>query len=109
MSQHSHHAVADKQPRGDREPAPHDRDADVAEPPAHMPMDIRSAALTLLAVLAATVILQRAEVMIIPTVLGVLITYALDPIVTRITPLRTPRAVAATVLPGVVTAARVCL
>src|SRR5206468_4424635 len=105
MSQHSHHAVADKQPRGDREPAPHDRDADVAEPPAHMPMDIRSAALTLLAVLAAIVILQRAEVMIIPIVLGVLISYALDPIVTRITHLRVPRAVAAAVVVVVVTGA----
>ena len=56
-----------------------------------MPIDIRSAALTLLAVLAAIVILQRAEVMIIPIVLGLLISYALDPIVTEITLLRVPR------------------
>jgi predicted PurR-regulated permease PerM len=70
-----------------------------------MPIDIRSAALTLLAVLAAIVILQYAEVMIIPIVIGVLISYALDPIVTRITHLRVPRAVAAAVVVLVVTGA----
>jgi predicted PurR-regulated permease PerM len=76
MSQHSH------------------RDADGGEPPAPMPVDIRNAALTLLVALAAIVILQRAEVMIIPIVLGLLISYALDPIVTKITHLRVPRPVA---------------
>jgi predicted PurR-regulated permease PerM len=105
MSQHSHHAVADEQRRGDREAAPHDRDADGGEPPAPMPVDIRNAALTMLAVLAGIVILQRAEVMIIPIVLGLLISYALDPIVTKITHLRVPRPVAAAVVVLVVAGA----
>jgi len=46
-----------------------------------MPVDVRSAALTLLAVLATVMALKLADAMIIPIVLGILISYALDPIV----------------------------
>jgi predicted PurR-regulated permease PerM len=60
--------------------------------------DIRSAALTILAVLALMVVLQYAQAMIIPVVIGVLISYALDPIVTAMTRLRIPRPLAAGLL-----------
>jgi len=42
---------------------------------------IRSGALTVLAVLAVVMVLKIAEAMIVPIVLSVLLSYALDPIV----------------------------
>jgi predicted PurR-regulated permease PerM len=59
------------------------------------PTDIRSAALTIMAVLALILVLQYAQAMIIPVVLGVLISYALDPFVTTLARYRVPRAAAA--------------
>jgi predicted PurR-regulated permease PerM len=59
---------------------------------------VRSAALTVLAVLAIVVVLKTAQAMIIPIVLGVLISYALDPLVTWLTRLHVPRPLAAAVL-----------
>ncbi len=47
----------------------------------HMPVDVRSAALTTLAVLAVVLVLKMAAAVIIPIVLGTLISYALEPIV----------------------------
>src|SRR5262245_26365622 len=55
----------------------------------------RSAALTVLALLVLTIVLQYAQAMIIPIVLGQLIYYALDPVVTALARLRVPRAVGA--------------
>jgi predicted PurR-regulated permease PerM len=46
-----------------------------------IPVDIRSAALTVLAGLAIVLALQYAQAMVIPIVLGILISYALEPIV----------------------------
>jgi predicted PurR-regulated permease PerM len=57
-----------------------------------MPVDIRSAALTVLAAVALVAALHYAEGVIIPLVLGLLISYALDPIVTAITRIGVPRA-----------------
>jgi predicted PurR-regulated permease PerM len=105
MIEHRHHAVAHVEPPDDREAAARGHNAEGAEPAAHVPVDIRSAALTVLAVLAAIVILQRAEAMIIPIVLGLLGSYALDPIVTRMTKLRVPRPAAAAVVVLVVSGA----
>lgn len=68
------------------------------EPIVHGPVDVRSAALTILAVLAAVVALQFAQAMIIPIVLAVLASYALDPIVTGLVRARVPRALAAALL-----------
>src|SRR6478672_507267 len=62
------------------------------------PIDVRSAALTVLAVLATILVLQYAQAMIIPVVLGILISYALEPIVARLTKWRVPRPVAAAVV-----------
>jgi predicted PurR-regulated permease PerM len=67
-------------------------------PTISVPADIRSAALTVIAVLALILVLQYAQAMIIPIVLGVLISYALDPFVTALARYRVPRAASAAVL-----------
>jgi len=76
------------------------------EPPAERhPVDIRSAALTTLAVIAVVLLLQYAQGMIIPIVLGVLISYALDPLVDVIANRRVPRPIAAALVLMVVVGA----
>jgi len=65
------------------------------------PVDIRSAALTILAVVAVVLILQYAQSMLIPVVLGLLISYALDPMVQALQRIRLPRPVGAALLLGV--------
>jgi predicted PurR-regulated permease PerM len=60
-----------------------------------MPTDVRSIALTVLAVIAVVLVLQFAQSVLIPIVLGMLISYALDPIVNFLVRWRVPRAVAA--------------
>jgi predicted PurR-regulated permease PerM len=68
------------------------------EPVARVPVDVRSAALTVLAVLAIVLVLQYAQAMVIPIVLGVLISYALEPPVAGLTRLRIPRPIAAAIV-----------
>jgi predicted PurR-regulated permease PerM len=63
-----------------------------------LPTVVHSAALTILAVIGAVLILQYAQAMIIPIVLGVLISYALEPMVVALTRLRLPRPVAAAII-----------
>jgi predicted PurR-regulated permease PerM len=63
-----------------------------------MPVDVRSAALTLLAVLAVIMVLKLAAGMIIPIVLGILISYALDPIVGWMERIHIPRPISAAVV-----------
>lgn len=71
-----------------------------------MPVDIRSAALTVLMVLAVILVLQYAQAVIIPIVLGVLISYALEPVVAVLGRLHVPRPLAsALVIVGIVIAA----
>jgi len=70
-----------------------------------MPVDIRSTALMVLAVLAIVLLLQYAQAMVIPIVLGMLISYALEPIVAWMTRWHVPRAVAAAVVLAAVVAA----
>jgi predicted PurR-regulated permease PerM len=80
--------------------------SEAPEPTAiRMPVDVRSAALTVLAVLATILVLQYAQAMIIPIVLGLLISYALEPIVARLTRWRVPRPIAAALVLLAVTAA----
>jgi predicted PurR-regulated permease PerM len=62
------------------------------------PMNIRSVALSVLAVVAAMFALQQGRDFFIPLVLSTLISYALDPVVTWLTRLRVPRALAAAVV-----------
>jgi predicted PurR-regulated permease PerM len=63
-----------------------------------MPVDIHSAALTIVAVIAVIAVLKMAEAMIVPIVLGILISYALDPIVSSMARRRVPRSVGAAML-----------
>ncbi len=63
-----------------------------------VPVDMRNAALTVLAVIAVLLVLQYAQSVFIPLVLGLLISYALDPFVTRLQRMRVPRAVGAGML-----------
>ena len=65
-----------------RKPTPPPTDGPEPDPVAlRMPTDIRSAALTILTVLAVIVVLRYAQGVIIPIVLGVLISHALNPLV----------------------------
>jgi predicted PurR-regulated permease PerM len=61
----------------------------------HSQIDIRSAALTILAVIAVILVLQYAQPMLTPVVLGLLIYYALDPVVGMLERIRIPRALGA--------------
>jgi predicted PurR-regulated permease PerM len=76
------------------EQPPDDR-ADAPPPVVAVPTDIRSAALTILVVLAVIFVLQYAQAVVIPVVLGVLLSYALEPIVAFIMRGRVPRPLAA--------------
>jgi predicted PurR-regulated permease PerM len=69
-----------------------------AEPVASVPVDVRSVALTVLAVLALIMVLKYAQAMLIPIVVGVLISYALEPPVAGLTRLRIPRPLAAAIV-----------
>jgi predicted PurR-regulated permease PerM len=59
------------------------------------PTDIRSLALTTLAVIAGIVLLRYAQAVIIPVVLGVLVSYALQPLVAAVERARIVRPIAA--------------
>jgi predicted PurR-regulated permease PerM len=85
-------AVADSPRPDEAEPASEPADT------IRMPVDIRSAALTILTVIAIVLTLQYAQVMIIPIVLGILINYALEPIVGWLERRRIPRPLAAAVV-----------
>ena len=71
-----------------------------------MPVDVRSVALSLVAVLALVIFLQYSQSVLIPIVLGILISYALAPFVNALARLSIPRAIGAgiavTLLLGVV-------
>lgn len=75
------------------------RDEDLeGGPTVDVPRRPQTFALTLLAVLATVAALRFAEVILVPFVLGVLISYALDPLVTLLARARIPRGVGATLL-----------
>ncbi|HEY4958346.1 MAG TPA: AI-2E family transporter [Caldimonas sp.] len=61
----------------------------------HMPVDVRSMALIVLAVLASVFALQWARAILVPILLGLMFSYALTPAVDRIARWRVPRALAA--------------
>ena len=81
-----------------------------ADPPASTPAepaptDVRSLALTVLAVIAGIVMLQYAQVVIIPIVLGILISHALEPLVASLERLKVVRPLAAAIVLATVVAA----
>ncbi len=64
----------------------------------HMPVDVRSAALGVVALLAALYTLHWAAAVFIPLLLGVMFSYALSPLVNRLERWRIPRSASAGVL-----------
>jgi predicted PurR-regulated permease PerM len=62
------------------------------------PVPLRSAALSLLTVLALLFLLRYAQALFVPLALAILIAYALDPFVTQIARLRLPRPMAAAIV-----------
>jgi predicted PurR-regulated permease PerM len=64
----------------------------------HLPADIRSFSLAVLAVLACFFVLRWAQAVFVPLVLGMILSYALSPIVNRLQGWRVPRALSAAVL-----------
>jgi predicted PurR-regulated permease PerM len=62
-----------------------------------MPVDVRSVSLTVIASLALILVLQYAQSVLIPIVLGVLISFALSPLVGSLERRRVPRAIGAAV------------
>jgi len=61
-------------------------------------IDVRNTALTLLAILAVIMLLQFAQAVVIPIVLGVLISYAVEPYVKALHRLRVPRPIGAALI-----------
>jgi len=78
--------------------APTPRPADAGSIPSSHPLNVRNAAMTVLAVAAVIGLLQYAQAVIIPIVLGVLISYGLEPAVTWLTTWRVPRHIGAAVV-----------
>ena len=64
----------------------------------HLPADARSASLGVIAVLAGVYMLKWAAAVFIPVLLGLMLSYALSPIVNRLHRWRIPRAIGAAVL-----------
>jgi predicted PurR-regulated permease PerM len=74
-----------------------DKDEPAAPEPItiRMPVNVRSVALTTIAAIAAVYFLQYAQAVLIPVVLGILVSYALEPIVSMLRQVRIPRAIGA--------------
>ena len=85
-------------------PAPEAPSA-AAEPLSPSPINIRSLSLAVLAVLASLAAMQWARAVLIPIALGVMLSYALAPIVNAAGRWRVPRAVSAGLLLGAIVAA----
>ncbi len=66
----------------------------------HMPVDVRSVSLALLALIASLFVLRVASAVFIPLLLGLTMSYALSPLVDRLERLRLPRALGAALLLG---------
>jgi predicted PurR-regulated permease PerM len=72
--------------------------SETPEPQLAVAMNVRNVALTILAILALILTLQYAQAVVIPIVLGVLISYALEPPVGWLTRRRVPRALSAAIV-----------
>jgi predicted PurR-regulated permease PerM len=73
-------------------------DAATPPPTLHNPVDLRSTSLALIAVLATLAVLRWASDVFIPVLIGVMLSYALSPIVDQLARWRVPRALSATLL-----------
>jgi len=74
---------------------PRKADAEETTTTVAAPVGIRSLSLTVIAVVAAVFALQQAQPFFIPLVISILVSYALDPVVTWVTARGLPRAIAA--------------
>ena len=77
------------------------REIEPAEPERvllHMPVDVRSLSLVVIAVLASVFALQWAKAVVVPILFGVMFSYALAPAVDRLQRWRLPRAAGATLV-----------
>jgi predicted PurR-regulated permease PerM len=81
--------LGSKEPETDGEPEPM---------VIHMPVDVRSVALTVIAAIALVLFLQYAQAVLIPVVLSTLIFYVLDPLVDRLEKIRVHRAIGAALI-----------
>ena len=79
--------------------------ADPAPVLLHMPVDVRSLSLAVLAVLATVFALHWAQAIVVPLLLGLMCSYALTPIVDRLARWRVPRAAGAGVVVSAIMAA----
>ncbi len=68
----------------------------------HMPVDVRSASLAVLAVIATLAVLHLASAVFIPLLLGLAVSYALSPLVDRLERLHLPRVLGAALLLGAI-------
>lgn len=71
---------------------------EVVEAPARTPVDAHSVALTIIAVLAGLFVLHWAQAVFIPLVIGLMISYALSPLVNGMEKWHIPRAIGAAIL-----------
>jgi predicted PurR-regulated permease PerM len=81
--------------RGEGDPRPELTAAEPEAPVMPSPTNIRSVALTIVAVVGTIFALQYAQPFLIPIVLAVLVAYGLDPIVSALTRVKVPRVLAA--------------
>jgi predicted PurR-regulated permease PerM len=72
--------------------------AEAARPVVDVPVNVRSIALAVLAVLASVAALHWARELLVPLLLGVIFSYALSPLVDRLVRWRVPRVLAVTAL-----------
>ena len=72
--------------------------AEVSRAPVHMPVDVRSVSLAVLATLATVFMLRWASAVCIPVMVGLLFSYGLSPVVDWLARRRIPRALSAAVL-----------
>ena len=84
--------MADAERESEAENAP---SSGASELSIQMPVDVRNLALTVLAVLAVVLVLQLMQSVLIPIVLGILISYALSPIVKGFARIYIPRVLGA--------------
>lgn len=85
-------------PQPEVEPAEDAAPAEPARVHLHMPIDVRSVSLVVLALLACVYALHWASAVVIPLLLGVMASYALSPAVDRLQRWHVPRALGAAML-----------
>ncbi len=88
--------AASPAPRGEHDPQHKPREPERVL--LHMPVDVRNAALVVIAVLACAFALQWAKAVFIPLLLGLMFSYALTPVVNMMQRWRVPRAAGAGLL-----------